>query len=338
MPGPVSQQEFSKILSRDFADILSDAGKIAVGVSGGPDSMALAWLLAGWTKKNSGPDIHILCVDHGLRPESAGEAHLVARQADRWPHVQYKTLRWKKAQNPKTRIQEQARKARYALMAEYCRKKKIRHLFLAHHMDDQAETFLFRLAKGSGLDGLAAMKPVQVYEDGMSLLRPLLSVPKQRLLATCRKNRIAYAEDPSNDSVAYARVRMRRAWPAFEAEGLSAKRLAATARRVDRAREALEHMAMALYDDALREKHKDSLVFDSYILLKAPEELVFRALIKAVKTLRPGRSYAPRMEKLEDLLADLRNMETPFRKRTLGGIVFVRDDKRAHIRLVREKL
>ncbi|MCB1721002.1 MAG: tRNA lysidine(34) synthetase TilS, partial [Alphaproteobacteria bacterium] len=114
------------------------AGPIAVAVSGGPDSMALCWLLSRWAVER-GVKIHVLTVDHGLRPEAAEEAIQVGAWLGGWSQqVEHHILRWKTPAD--TAIQEEARKARYGLMAEYCRVHDIRHLFLAHHRDDQAET------------------------------------------------------------------------------------------------------------------------------------------------------------------------------------------------------
>ena len=189
--------EFSNLLIAGFSDALCDVPGVAVGVSGGPDSMALAWLLSQISKTNPGsPPIHALTVDHGLRTESAAEAAQVGVWVSGWPGLTHHVLRWE--QGADTRIQEEARRARYDLMAEYCRARDIRHLFLAHHMDDQAETVLFRLAKGSGLDGLAGMKPWQERGD-IVLLRPLLEIPKERLLETCASESIPFVKDPSNE-------------------------------------------------------------------------------------------------------------------------------------------
>src|SRR5690606_21458404 len=128
--------------------------------------------------------IHALTVDHGLRAESAQEAKAVAAWVKDWPRIRHSVLNIS-ALRGQSRRMEQAREKRYEVMARYCADKKIGHLFLAHHLDDQAETFLFRLAKGSGLDGLAAMKPRQRYDDNLVLLRPLLDTPKAALIKIC---------------------------------------------------------------------------------------------------------------------------------------------------------
>lgn len=328
--GPVTGEEFSQILSAKFAGILEDARGVAAGISGGPDSMALAWLLMGWAQKNK-RDLHLLTVDHGLRAGSAAEARQVAAWA-KARSVKHKILR-RRGKKPETRIQEEARRARYGLMAGYCAAENLQHLFLAHHMDDQAETFLIRLAAGSGLDGLSAMKPVQPWSADLVLMRPLLEIPKTRLLATCRKNKIPFVQDPGNESGNFARVRLRKSWGVLEKEGLSAKRLALTASRLERARAALEEMADKACETAFVRGDKKSIVLRSAAILEAPQEIGFRVLVRAVRKLRPGAAYSPRTEKLEALFSDLADRGKSFRKRTLGGVVFERNDKKAEIRL-----
>ena len=325
---PLTVEEFSALLSSGFGQALCGASAVAVGLSGGPDSMALTRLLSLVAEKNPGsPDIHALTVDHGLRAESAAEAAQVHEWVAGWTGVEHHILKWK--EKPESRIQEEARFARYELMAGYCRERGISHLFLAHHRDDQAETFLFRLAKGSGLDGLSGMKPVQGY-GGLTLLRPFLDIPKSRLLASCAEMGIPFVQDPSNESENFARIRLRQSAGILAEEGLSAKRLATTARRLERARVALDEMAEKALEEITLEKDTNRIVLNSETYGKLAEELALRVLLKVIKTFRPEEDYAPRLEKIEDLLGDLR-AENPFRKRTLGGVVFERNDKQGQI-------
>jgi tRNA(Ile)-lysidine synthase len=178
----LTSDEFSALLAERFPSALKDL-VFAVAVSGGPDSMTLAKLLSSWATQNN-KTIHALTVDHGLRAESADEAAQVAAWLKNWPNTRHSVLKWE-GDKPQNRIQEEARNARYRLMTDYCAGQGISSLFLAHHQDDQAETFLLRLAMGSGLDGLAAMRAVHKTGAGLILLRPFLTLPKERLLATC---------------------------------------------------------------------------------------------------------------------------------------------------------
>lgn len=296
-------------------------GSIAVALSGGSDSMALAWLLA---QGEDGPDIHALTVDHGLRPGSAEEARQAGAWVKGWPRVRHTILTWQ-GDKPEARIMEEARKARYRLLADECRAQGIRHLFAAHHQDDQAETFLIRLTAGSGLDGLGGMRPVQPAADGVLLVRPLLAFPKDRLIATCRANFIPYVEDPSNAKAEYKRPRLRAARQVLEEEGLTAKRLAVTAARLSRARAALEGIAGQAFGRCLSGEAPDGLTFDFPAFQAEAEEIRLRILLMALDRLRPDADYAPRMEKTEELLAALD--DPAFKSRTLGGCLFAIRDK-----------
>ena len=167
---------------------------IAVGVSGGPDSLALAILADRWARRRGG-EAWAVTVDHGLRPESAAEAETVGRwlAARGIPHA---VLAWRDAK-PATGIQEAARAARYRLLAEWCAARGCLHLLTAHHREDQAETYLIRRRAGSGPDGLAGIAAVRELPR-LRLVRPLLLVAKARLHAFLDAESQEYLQDPSN--------------------------------------------------------------------------------------------------------------------------------------------
>lgn len=306
---------------------------VAVGVSGGPDSMALAYLLRGWAAAR-GIALHILTVDHGLRAESADEAAMVAAYVAGWPNTTHHILRWE-GDKPDARVAETARQARYDLIGAYCRAQAIRYVFIAHHRDDQAETFLFRLAKGSGLDGLAAMQTEQA-RGGITLVRPLLATAKSELMDVCRAENIPFAQDPTNQDASYARPRLRAARAALEEEGLSAERLAVTARRMARARAALESLARDAYALCLFAEQADAVALRYDALRARPEEITLRVLLNAMAHVsEPSRSYPPRLEKVEELAA--RYLAGKLEKTvTLGGCLFVPDRKNGLLWVRRE--
>ncbi len=314
--------DFETTMARlgDFAS----AKNIAVGVSGGPDSMALCWLLSQWAKKNDA-QVFAYTVDHGLRIESAEEAKNVGAWIKDWPSVTHEILKWK-GEKPETRILEEARKARYDLMIEAMRGAGAQALFLGHHQDDQAETFLIRLSKGSGLDGLAGMKEVQYLQDHIHLVRPLLSVSKDDLITICNDNKIPFVKDPTNENEDYTRSRLRAAKAVLEEEGLTSKRLATTAKRLARAREVLDDLAHDLFTLSLKEQKDDGFLFDYRSLHAAHEELVLRVLLNVMDQLRPDADYGPRMERLENLLERILK-EPNFKGATLGGCQFALDRK-----------
>ena len=182
------------------------APHLAVAVSGGADSMALALLAHGWARQRRG-SITALTVDHGLRPEAAAEA----RQVRAWlagHGIAHQTLRWRGAK-PKSGLQALARQARYDLLARWCRRRDVLHLLAAHHGDDQAETLLLRLQHGSGIEGLAGMPAVRAL-PGVRLLRPLLELRRADLVASLRARGQPWLEDPSNQEERFARIRARR--------------------------------------------------------------------------------------------------------------------------------
>jgi tRNA(Ile)-lysidine synthase len=225
-----------------FAD-LSEAPVVVLAVSGGPDSTALMWLAARWrAKRKRGPKLIAVTVDHGLRAESAREARAVKRLA-RKLEIEHRTLRWT-GKKPKTGIQQAAREMRYRLLGEAAQKVGARHILTAHTLDDQAETVLFRLARGSGVAGLRGMARLSLLpasgEREITLVRPLLGLPKSRLLATLAAAKVPFADDPSNRDPRFTRPRLRELMPRLAAEGLDATGLARFARRMARVDRAIE--------------------------------------------------------------------------------------------------
>lgn len=204
--------------------------RIAAAVSGGPDSTALAHLLSNWASVR-GVELVVLTVDHGLRIESAREAEAVQKQ---WGG---RVLKWE-GPKPSAGIMEAARAARYDLLIRACREMDVSHLFLAHHLDDQAETILFRLARGSGWRGCVGM-PMMSARAGIKIARPLLSVSKTRLVETCRGAGIEYFEDPSNESPKFSRVQIRAGMKMFSEHELGAEELVESS-AVDAARRQAE--------------------------------------------------------------------------------------------------
>jgi tRNA(Ile)-lysidine synthase len=286
---------------------------VAVALSGGPDSMALCHQLSAASRAR----VHALTVDHGLRPESADEAQKVAAWVKDWPNVTHHILTWA-GEKPDTRIMETARAARYDLMAAYCREHGIADLYLAHHQNDQAETFLIRLAKGSGLDGLAGMSAAQ-NRDGLVLRRPLLGMPKSELIAYCEAHGVPFVNDPSNEKMDYLRPRLRAARDVLDAEGLTSKRLSVTAARLSRARAALEFYTDSFWRDHVSETN-GGIKVSLAALTAVPSEVALRVVLRSLSRFRPEEDYAPRMERVEALTDDI--LSGGFRGATLGGCRF----------------
>ena len=313
-----------------FAD-LADHPALVLAVSGGPDSTALLVLVARWRKRlKRGPKLIAITVDHGLRAEARREALAVKRLALSLG-VEHRTLRWS-GRKPSTGLQEAARLERYRLLAGAARAASARHVLTAHTLDDQAETVLIRLTRGSGVSGLAAMAriaPVPGSTD-IALVRPLLDLRKAQLLATLRKAGIAYADDPSNRDPRFTRARLRAAMPALEREGLNAGRLALLARRVRRAEAALEAVVdaavAALAAGVLAPQpwpDTGPIEFPAVQFGRLPAEVTLRLLGRAIAHV--GSEGPVELAKLEALHADLAvsSGSTRFR-RTLAGAVVTR--------------
>ena len=292
----------------------------AVAVSGGGDSIGLLLLLADWSRAAGYPPPIVLTVDHGLRRDSGRDAASVVARARGW-NLQAHLLRWG-AGKPLSNVEGAAREARYRLTGEWCRANGVGCLYVAHTIEDQAETFLIRLARGSGVDGLAAMKAVSAFPspecDSLRLARPLLGISRNRLRAFLRLRQVSWLEDPMNADPRFARARLRRLWPTLEEAGLTANRIADAARHLGRARSALEHDVTALMETASRES--DGIVLlDGSVLASAPEEIGLRVLARML-TQVSGRGYGPRFDRLERLLAAI-GAGAPVKGRTLHGCV-----------------
>lgn len=297
----------SPITAAEFAALMAPLGpfelcpRVAVAVSGGADSLALALLAQDWAKAQGGEAVAVT-VDHRLRSDSAAEA----MQVGQWlaaQHIPHRILVWD-GPKPAADIQAAARAARYGLLERFCRDEGVLHLMLGHHRDDQAETVLLRLGRGSGVDGLAAMAGVQ--EDfSLRRLRPLLALPHARLVATLTARGQDWIEDSSNTNAVFSRVRLRAMMPVLGAERLSAERLAATARTLGRARAALE-AAMAAAAARWVAPHPAGFAsVDPRAFTHPPEEVSLR-LLSRLLTCMGGGAYAPRAERREALLLRLR--------------------------------
>ena len=308
----------SPLSAAAFAALMASLGpfetrpRLAIAVSGGADSLALCLLGDAWARQRDGTVVG-LTVDHGLRAAAGAEATRVGGWlASRG--IDHHILRWRPPPNLRN-VQAAARAARYELLFSWCREAGCLHLLTAHHREDQAETLLLRLARGSGLDGLAGMASIR-ETMACRLLRPLLSVPRARLAASLRAADQGWVDDPSNRDDAYARARLRGSAALLAREGLGPVRLAATARHLGRARTALEDEVAQLLARTAWLHPAGFAVFDPGRLVAASPEIALRALARLVATVG-GADHMPRFERLarlhEGLLAGLSS------GRTLGG-------------------
>lgn len=276
-------------------------------------------LAADWLRAHNVPLAHarVLTVDHALRPGSAREAAATAAWAKSLGFTAH-TLTWRGAK-PRSNIEDAARTARYRLIGEWCRTNNIATILLAHTRDDQAETFLLRLGRGSGVDGLSAMRARAPYPlpgyDQIALVRPLLGIGRDELRADLAARNALWLEDPMNADDRFARVRIRALMPALEAAGIATPRIAQAAAHLARAREALDTATEQFLARHARFGPSGEALLDRSALSAEPREIGLRAL-SAILLRVSGQPYRPRFERLERLYDALGHSPAT---RTLSG-------------------
>ncbi len=286
MAQPLTLDRFEAALTA-----LHGGGPLGLAVSGGGDSMALLHLADAW----AGPrkvTLHVAVVDHGLRAESGAEADLVVRAATTLGHSAT-ILKWDDWSG-QGNVQAAARAARYRLLGEWAATRGVKSVALGHTLDDQAETVLMRLARGSGVDGLSAI-PARRSEGGITWIRPLLALRRDDLRAWLRDHGIGWVDDPSNDDPRFDRVRARGALAELAKLGISAEGLARTADHMREARDALDFATEGLAAHATSWGTCGELRVNLGPLRAAPPELA-RRLLRAALTRVSGDTYGPRAD------------------------------------------
>lgn len=311
------------VISRRELDALfqnfSDYSRILFAVSGGPDSTALLWLAARWRDaRKQTPALIAATVDHRLRPEAKQEAAQAAMLA-RKLKIQHHVLSWR-GKKPKTGVPEAARVARYELLISLARRTGAQAIVTAHTRDDQAETMLHRIGRGSGLTGLAGIRR-KSERDGVVILRPLLGVSKLRLESLLRKEGISFAVDPTNSDCNFLRPRLRRLAPMLAKEGIDSARLSLLAKRVSRAEAAIETAVREALPRATLPSNKNCVCYDARTFFALPEEIGLRLLGRAVG--HAGHEGPVELGKLETLhaaLAESWRENMPLRRSLAGAL------------------
>lgn len=322
------------VLSDDeIRDILAPLGeytRVALAVSGGGDSTALMVLARDWAKRQHlAPHLVVLTVDHGLRTDSRQGAEWVAQRATALG-LECHMLTWRDP--PHGASQALAREARYDLLTNFAREHCIEAVVTAHTRDDVAETFLMRLARGSGIDGLAAMQPESAW-NGVLLLRPLLGVTRDQLRAELRARGVDWLEDPSNADPHFERVRIRTVLPVLAGLGIAPAQIAESAMRLRRARDAIDAAAAHFIARHVTSDPGGYLWADSTALNQLPEEVAISALKQTLRAVG-GQPRAPRLRKLEMLAGQLRHVSRV--AMTLGGCMLARSGPDKALMICRE--
>lgn len=267
---------------------------LGIAVSGGGDSMALLAMAREWRDGQAGRQVFSATVDHNLRPESGDEAKSVAQIAASWD-IPHQILTWTDA--PNGNLQASARDARRRLLADWAGQVNIPVVCLGHTRDDVAETFLMRLARGSGVDGLSRMSQT-FFANGQVFARPMLMLARDDLRDMLRTRGITWIDDPSNDDTRFDRVRVRQAMAHLAPLGITAEQLANTATRLSATRDVLEAEGRALADRVMSLDEFGVIRIDRSALLSAHVEHQMRLLSRVFRDVSEN-GFAPRRAALD---------------------------------------
>ena len=299
---------------KEFEKSLNIKDKFAVAVSGGPDSLALAFLAKCLSIKNS-VRVKYFLVDHKLRKESSSEAKNVVSILKKIG-ISCKILIWN-GKKPSSNIQSVARDKRYSLLAEECKKDKIKSILLGHHLDDLFENFLIRILRGSGLNGLISLNKNTKYKDSdTKILRPLLDIEKKNLTYLSKKIFNFYIKDPSNKNVNFKRIRIRNLLNSLESEGLDKKKFLLTINNLKDSDKSIKfYVDRNIEKNSIYYKKVNSLVLSLNFFDQA-HEVVFRSLTKLIQKI--GEKYYPvRGKSISHLIKRIKS--DSFKKVTLGS-------------------
>ena len=285
-----------------------------VAVSGGPDSLALAALSKAYTfsKKSK---FHYVLIDHKIRDKSGQEAKKVKSLLKR------RKINLKILENKKKifkNIQAEARNSRYEILINYCKRNKIQTILTAHNLEDQVETFLIRLSRGSGLKGLSAMKPLSTISAKVELFRPLLDVKKYFLIKISKSIFGTYIKDPSNKNVKFLRTKVRNLKKPLEKSGIRYEQIFRSIQNLSFSKSTLEKYSSKIFKKIIKNKKNEiSINFKKYQELS--HDIKLALINESIKKLRKNY-YDLRSKKVANLIESLN--EKNFKRSTLGGCIF----------------
>ena len=290
-----------------------------VAVSGGPDSLALAFFAKCYSlKKNI--NCYFFLVDHGLRKESDKEANHVVLELKKY-NIFCKIIKWK-GKKPVSNIHHYARLNRYDLILKQCKKMRINKLLVGHHQDDLIENFFIRLFRGSGLKGLSSFGPSsELNKNNIKILRPLIKCKKSDLEFVSKKIFKSYIKDPSNTDEKFTRSRIRNF---LKKENFDLKKLKLTIKNLKKSDQAIEYYVRKNIDENCNYLTKKNKFILSEYFFKNSEEIIFRSL-NFIFTRISKKNYPPRGKKTTDLILKIKGKN--FKKITLGGCLIEKINK-----------
>ena len=300
---------------KEFKNTLNIKENFAVAVSGGSDSLSLAFLAKCYSLLNK-IEVKFFLVNHGLRKNSSSEAKLVSSKLKKCD-INCKILNWV-GTKPSTNIQALARDKRYFLLTNECKKNKINYLLIGHHIDDLYENFLIRLLRGSGLKGLTSFGKISEYKtNGINILRPLINIEKNELIFLSNKVFNFFVKDPSNLNENFKRIRIRNLIDNLEKEGLDKKKLRLTIRNLKDSDQSINFYVKKNIDENTRFfKNKNTFILNK-IFFHQPHEIIFRSLSILMKSIS-GKYYGARGKSIEGLMKKIKTNKIKT-KVTLGG-------------------
>ena len=309
----LNQKKINKIYN-EFSSSLKVKENLAVAVSGGPDSMALAYLTKCYSLKNK-IKVKYYIVNHMLRKEASLEAETVKKILKKID-IQCTILNWT-GKKPSKNIQATARDKRYSLLANECKKNDIKHLLLGHHLNDLFENFLIRIVRGSGLNGLISFSKNTKYRgQDLNIIRPLLNLEKKDLLYISNEVFSFFVKDPSNINEDYKRTRIRNLLHSLKKEGLDLKKLKLTINNLKDSDKSIKfYVDKNLEKNSFFSKRRNNYILSDNFFDQS-HEIIFRSLTKIIQRL--GKKYYPvRGKSITELIIGINTKS--FSKVTLGG-------------------
>lgn len=298
----------------DFKKNLNINSPFAVGVSGGADSLATAYLSKIYAIQ-FGLKVKFFIVDHKLRPNSTEEAQYVRRLLKK-SFIEAKILTWK-GKKPTSNIQAKAREKRYELILNECKKLNINHLIIGHHLEDKLENFILRLTRGSGLRGLVSFQK-KTSMNKINIERPCLDLKKKNLIYIANYIFKEFIKDPSNDNQDFKRVRVRKLLENLSLEGLDQNKLDTTINNLSYSNKAIKYAVDENINKNIFYSKKRKSMYLNKTFFECADEIKFRSLSKCIRELG-NKYYFARAEKIKRIL-NLVSSNKGF-KTTLGGCI-----------------